>query len=183
MLVAQQKQQENIAEYILYMYQIEDVIRAYRFDIEEILEHYVRPQLPDESFMSQYRKWYEGLIKEMKSSKIEKLGHLPSLNEVMIELSYLHTTLLTATKDPKYIGIFDVSSINIADFKEKSNLKDKNDVEIAFHAMYMKLLLRLQKKEISAETEEAFDSMRIMLAYLSRGYHKMKAGDLDFLKN
>jgi hypothetical protein len=47
----------------------------------------------------------------------------------------------------------------------------------------MKLLLRLQKKEISAETEEAFDSMRIMLAYLSRGYHKMKSGDLDFLKN
>lgn len=183
MLVAQQKQQENIAEYILYMYQIEDVIRAYRFDIEEILEHYVRPQLPDESFMGQYRKWYEGLIKEMKSSKIEKLGHLPSLNEVMIELSYLHTTLLTATKDPKYIGIFDVSSVNIADFKDKSNLKDKNDVEIAFHAMYMKLLLRLQKKEISAETEEAFDSMRIMLAYLSRGYHKMKSGDLDFLKN
>ena len=73
--------------------------------------------------------------------------------------------------------------MNINDFKQKSNLKDKNDIEIAFHAMYMKLLLRLQKKEISAETEDAFDSMRIMLAYLSRGYHKMKSGDLDFLKN
>ena len=36
MLVAQQKLQENIAEYILYMYQIEDVVRAYNFDIEEI---------------------------------------------------------------------------------------------------------------------------------------------------
>ena len=183
MLVAQQKQQENIAEYILYMYQIEYVIRAYRFDLEEIMEHYVRPQLPDESFLPQYRRWYTSLINEMQSAKIEKIGHLPSLSEVMIELSYLHTTLLSATKDPKYIGIFDIASVNIAEFKEKSNLKEKNDVEIAFHAMYMKLLLRLQKKEISAETEEAFDSMRIMLAYLSRGYHKMKAGDLDFLQN
>ncbi len=183
MLVAKQKQQENIAEYILYMYQIEDVIRAYRFDMEEILEHYVRPQLPDESFLGQYREWYQKIINEMKSYKLEKAGHLPSLNEVMIELSYLHTTLLSATKDPKYIGIVDVSLPNINDFKDKSNLKDKNDIEIAFHAMYMKLLLRLQKKEISAETEEAFDSMRIMLAYLTRGYHKMKAGDLDFLKN
>jgi len=52
-----------------------------------------------------------------------------------------------------------------------------------FGAMYMKLLLRLQKKEISAETEEAFDAMRIQLAYLSQAYHKMKRGDLDFLKN
>ena len=183
MLVAKQKQQENIAEYILYMYQIEDVIRAYRFDMDELLKHYVRPQLPDESFMGQYREWYQKIINEMKACKLETVGHLPSLNEVMIELSYLHTTLLTATKDPKYIGIFEVASGNIDGFKEKSNLKEKNDIEIAFHAMYMKLLLRLQKKEISAETEEAFDSMRIMLAYLSRGYHKMKAGDLDFLKN
>lgn len=183
MLVAKQKQQENIAEYILYMYQIEDVIRAYRFNMDDILEHYVRPQLPDESFLGQYREWYQKIINEMKSYKLEKAGHLPSLNEVLIELSYLHTTLLTATKDPKYISILEVAAPNIEGFKNKSDLKDKNDIEIAFHAMYMKLLLRLQKKEISAETEEAFDSMRIMLAYLSRGYHKMKSGDLDFLKN
>ena len=183
MLVARQKQQENIAEYILYMYQIEDVVRAYKFDMEEIIEHYVRPQLPDESFLGQYRQWYQRIINEMKANKLETAGHMPSLDEVMIELSYLHTTLLTSTKDPKYIGIIEAAAPNISDFKQKSNLKDKNDIEIAFHAMYMKLLLRLQKKEISAETEEAFDSMRIMLAYLSRGYHKMKAGDLDFLKN
>jgi hypothetical protein len=66
---------------------------------------------------------------------------------------------------------------------EKSNLKDKNHLETAFHGLYMKLLLKLQKKDISSETEEAFDSMRILVAYLSRAYHKMKNGDLDFLKN
>jgi hypothetical protein len=46
----------------------------------------------------------------------------------------------------------------------------------------MKLLLKLQKKEISPESEEAFDSMRMLLAYLSKSYHKMKSGDVDFLK-
>ena len=70
MLVAQQKLKENVAEYILYMYQIEDIVRAYNFDIEEILEHYVRPQLPDESFLSQYRQWYQRIINEMKSNKL-----------------------------------------------------------------------------------------------------------------
>ena len=47
MLIAQQKLKENIAEYILYMYQIEDVIRAYNFDLERIMDEYVRQQLPD----------------------------------------------------------------------------------------------------------------------------------------
>jgi hypothetical protein len=70
----------------------------------------------------------------------------------------------------------------IDEFKAKSNLKEKNHIEIAFHAMYMKLLLKLQKKEISPESEEAFDSMRMLLAYLSKSYHKMKSGDVDFLK-
>jgi len=183
MLVAQQKQQENIAEYMIYMYQIEDIIRAYKFDVEEILEHYVRPQLPDESFLQQYREWYIGLIKEMKSARIEKVGHLPSLQEIMIELSYLHNTMLSVTKNAHYVPVFELAAPFIDEFKEKSDQKDKNQTEAAFQAIYMKLLLRLQKKEISASTEEAFDAMRVMIAYLSQAYKKMKEGDLDFLKN
>jgi hypothetical protein len=183
MLVAQQKQQENIAEYIIYMYQIEDVIRGYNFDVDTILTNYVRPQLPDESFMEQYRKWYIALINQMKSARIEKAGHLGSLQEIMVELSYLHNTMINVTKDLHYVPIFEAAVPFIDEFKEKSNLKDKNHIEAAFQAIYMKLLLRLQKKEISAATEEAFDSMRILIAYLGKSYHKMKAGDLDFLKN
>lgn len=183
MQIAEQKLKQNIAEYILYMYQVEDVIRAYKFKVEAIIEGYVKPQLADESFVGQYRNWYVSLVKQMKSQKIETLGHLNSLQEVFVELSYLHDTLLNITKDPKYVGVFERALPVIEEFKAKSDLKDKNHVEIAFHAMYMKLLLRLQKKEISPETEDAFDAMRIMLAYLGQGYHKMKAGDLDFLKN
>ena len=183
MLIAQQKLKENIAEYILYMYQIEDVIRAYQFDLNAILENYVKPQLPDNSFLSQYTKWYTDLITNMKSQLIEKTGHLHEINEVMIEISYLHTTLINMVKDQKYITLFEVAIVNIEDFKEKSNLKDKNHIEIAFHALYMKLLLRLQKKEISAESEAAFDTMRILLAYLAKAYHQMKNGSIDFINN
>jgi len=183
MLIAEQRKQTNIAEYIIYMYQIEDLIRACDFDVERILESVVRPQLPDESFIGQYRTWYEDLVRQMKMQGIQKAGHLNDLTEILVELSYLHTTLLTMTNDVKYRGVYEHATKFLDEFKEKSNLKDKNHVEIAFHAMYMKLLLKLQKKEISPESEEAFDSMRVMLAYLSRGYHQMKSGNLDFLKN
>ena len=101
----------------------------------------------------------------------------------MIEISYLHSTLLNIVNDEKYKTLFETALPNIEDFKQKSNLKDKNHIEIAFHALYMKLLLRIQKKEISAESEEAFDTMRILLAYLARAYHKMKTGSIDFINN
>lgn len=183
MLIAQQKQKENIAEYILYMYQIEDVIRAYKLDLDVLMENYVLPQIPNASFTETYRKWYAGMIQDMQDQRIQQVGHLVDLKEIMIEISYLHNTLINVQGDHKYKGVFEVALPMIEEFKEKSNLKDKNHIEIAFHALYMKLLMRLQKKEISAETEEAFDAMRVMLAYLSKTYSQMKAGDMDFLNN
>lgn len=183
MLIAHQKKDQNIAEYIVYMYQIEDIIRAFKLDLDAVMNNFVLPQLPDKSFENQHRDWYKGLIQQMKAQKIEEKGHLVELNEIIVELSYLHTTLLNMTKDKKYQEVFDRALQPLEDFKSRSNLKEKNHIEIAFHAMYMKLLMKLQKKEISAETEDAFDSMRMMLAYLSRAYHKMKSGDLDFLQN
>lgn len=183
MLISQQKLKDNIAEYILYMYQIEDVIRAYQFDLERIMDEYVRVQLPDTSFHSSYRKWYSDLISQMRSQKIEKKGHLYLIQEVMIELSYLHNTLLNLINDEKYKTLYESAFDHIELFKEKSNLKDKNHIEIIFHALYMKLLLRLQKKEINTASEEAFDAMRILIAYLSKSYHQMKNGDLNFVNN
>lgn len=183
MLIAQQKLKENIAEYILYMYQIEDVIRAYQFDLDNLMESYVEQTIPNDSFKLTYKRWYADLIQKMISQKIEKSGHLMEVQEILMEISYLHNTLLNLTGDHKYKDIFERANTFINEFKEKSNLKDKNQIEIAFHALYMKLLLKLQKKEISAESEEAFDSMRLMLAYLSKSYGSMKNGNMDFLQN
>lgn len=183
MLIARQKQSENIIEYLLYMYQVEDVIRAYQFDIKRIIEEFVRPQLPDASFLEQYRNWYEGLIREMQSERITETGHLMQLQEIVVELSYLHNTLLNIVNDEKYRTLCESANEFIEDFRNHSNLKDKNQVEICLNAMYMKLLMRLQKKEISAETEDAFDAMRVLLAYLSRAYKDMKHGDGQFWNN
>lgn len=183
MFIAQSKLQENVAEYILYMYQIEDLIRSFQFDLDKIMHEFVLPQLPDRSFETQYRQWYGDLIEQMKSQKIEEKGHLYLIQEVMIELSYLHNTLLNLANDKKYKAIYDTSLDHIEAFKEKSNLKDKNHIEIMFHALYMKFLLKLQKKEISSESEDAFDAMRIVIAYLTRAYHQMKRGELTFFNN
>ena len=41
MITASQKNKENIAEYLLYMWQIEDLIRAFGLDLDRIKENLV----------------------------------------------------------------------------------------------------------------------------------------------
>lgn len=182
MRIAEQKLKENIAEYVLYMFQIEDIIRAYQFDVDRIMEHYVHPQLPDEMERIAYRRWYADLVKKMMAQRLEKSGHLLELKEILLELSFLHNSLLEHSTS-HYKSVFEKALPFIEEFREKSNLRDKNQIEIMFHALYMKLLLKLQGKTVSAESEEAFEAMRKVLAQLSKSYRMMKEGNADFLNN
>lgn len=182
MLVAQKKQQENIAEYVLYLFQIEDIVRSLNFDIERIMDAVVKPNLPDSSFEAQYREWYTDIIKEMKRSGLEKKGHLDRVMEVMKELLFLHNTLFAIQGESKYKQLCSNSSSFVAEFREKASMKNQHDVEILIHAMHMKLQFRLRKKEITQETDEALDAMRIQLAFLVREYHKMKSGDYSSMQ-
>ena len=175
MIVVENIKNENIAEYIILMYQTEDMIRAYKLDLDLIIEKIAKPQAKSASLLPTITDWYKTIVQEMKSRGLEKKGHLHRVQEVMMELVYLHNSLLTVMKDEKYKGLLERATPHIEAFREKSDLKKMHPVEISFHALYMKLLMRLQKKEISAETEEAFDNMRILVAYLSKTYHNMRS--------
>lgn len=182
MLIAREKKEENIIEYLLYMFQIEDLIRAHQLDADLLYERIIEPQVQDEKLAEEYRNWYTGLIRAMKDQRKEKEGHIFELHEVQMELFYLHTTLVNLVKDKNYTEAFNKALPFITEFREKSDSK-LNDVDLAVQALYMKLLLKLKGKEILKETEEAFDAMRNMLVKLAQAYHKMKKGDLDFFNN
>jgi hypothetical protein len=180
---AARKKEENIVEYILYMYQLEDVIRAFNLSLDDLLEHYVLPQLAEDADIEATKKWYSELIQQMKREGISQSGHFSELKDIVMELSYLHNTLINLSKEDQYRKAYHSASGFIDEFKDKTNLKDRNNIEIALHALYMKLLMRLKKTPISPETEEAFEAMRVILALLANAYRRMKMGDLNFLNN
>ena len=59
MLISQQKRKENIAEYLLYMWQIEDLIRSFDCNIDAI-EQKVISQFPAEQ-QADERQWFEAV--------------------------------------------------------------------------------------------------------------------------
>ncbi len=183
MYIAQQKLKENIAEYILYMWQIEDIIRAFDLNIEALEYNFIRENVSDEKQVEELKNWYSGLINKMKSQKIEKAGHLIELNEILAEMFFLHTTLLHPNGDDIYRKHYEEATPFISEFKERSNSKSLNDVELCLSGLYAKLLLRLKKEEITPETEEVFESFRKLVAHLTEQYHKMKRGELNFHYN
>lgn len=179
MYISRQKKEENIAEYVLYMWQIEDLIRACKLDLDKIEKTIIAQQNLSEDQRQELKGWYKDLCNKMKIQKIEQSGHLRDVDEVVDELSMLHNTLLTYYKDEKYIEVYSHSEQFIDEFKKVSNNPTASNIEVLFSAMYAKLILRLSGKDISSSTEEAFQAFRKVLAYLAAKYKQMKRGELQ----
>ena len=100
MFTASEKRKENIAEYLLYMWQIEDIIRANDLDIDRIKANVIDRYtgLSDEQRL-QMTEWYESLIDMMRREGVAKSGHLQLNRNVIVQLVDLHLPLL---KDPRF---------------------------------------------------------------------------------
>ncbi len=183
MLIAQRTRENNIAEHVIYMFQVEDMIRANDLDLDRIIETVIRPQIQDEVLLEKYRKWYMGLIKTMKSERIAEKGHTSDINEILMELLLLHNTLINISKERKYLEVFEKALPVLKDFQQKSNSGDLNLVEVGFNALYGKMILKLKGQDISESSEEGFQFISQMLGVLAHFYKKMKNGDLNFANN
>jgi hypothetical protein len=169
MLIAKNKRNENIAEYVLYLWQVEDLLRALNFDKNAIFGTLIEPlNIPDNK-KQEILYWYLGIIDLLKEEKKGKYGHNRHSLHVIGELNNLHLSLLE--KDPKYKALFDAAKEDIALFREKSE-KETSDIEIAFDALYAKLLLKMKHEPISDETSAAFDRITAMIALLSAKFHE-----------
>ena len=72
MFTASQKKKENIAEYLLYMWQIEDLIRAHSLDMDKIKENIIdRYRLSDDQ-KKEMADWYESLIDMMRREDVKR---------------------------------------------------------------------------------------------------------------
>lgn len=183
MLIARKTKENNIVEHVIYMFQIEDLIRANNLDLETIYNTIIEPQIEDEALAQEYREWYAGLIKQMKAERLEKKGHLSELNEIIMELLMLHNTLLNILDDKDYKTRFERALPALKDFQAKSQATEINLIEVGINAMYSKMILKLKGQSFTSATEEAFGHISQMLGYLAIYYNKMKKGELNFANN
>ncbi|MEG2340899.1 MAG: DUF4924 family protein [Odoribacter sp.] len=175
MLIAREKKKSNIAEYILYMWQVEDMLRALKLDIQQVDQYLVAGFHTNEETNQEIHNWYDNLIAIMKYEKVEEKGHIQVLKNIVNELTELHFFLLYKQPDMRYQQLVTMAAGNLVEFRNKAGVDNSvSDVELALNGLYGHLMLRLQKKEIHRETISAMDSFSKMIAYLAARYKQME---------
>ena len=199
MFVAKELRKKSIAEYLLYMWQIEDIIRVYGCSLTRIRKEYIDKFDYTDEQKEEEEDWFGDLVRMMNQEGCRENGHLQINKVVMQALTELHTQLLASSKSPFYSAeyyrvlpfIVELrgKTKQVADRmarKNEANLKEiaanlgHSEVETCFDVLYGVMMLRLQKKEISRETETAVKEITTLIGMLSDYYQKDKTEGLQF---
>ena len=180
MFIANELRKKNIAEYLLYMWQVEDTIRAFGCSLGRIRREYVdRFDYTDEQ-KEEELDWFGNLITMMNQEGCREQGHL-QINRVTLQmLSELHQQLLASTKFPFYNAAYYKVLPFIVELRNRGANKERSEIETCFDALYGVMMLRLQKREVSTNTEHAVKEISTFIGMLSDYYKKDKEEGLKF---
>jgi hypothetical protein len=179
MIIAKEKRRTNIAEYILYMWHVEDILRACRFDLTLVKQKVIDGYKVDGEATLAITGWYESLIHMMRSENVTEKGHMQLVKNTISELEEFHLMLLNDAGQPDYKKLYFTAKSNIDAFKVKSNNLQNSDILVCLEALYSLLLLKMSGKEISQATLDAMDSFSRMLALFSQKYKLWDEGKLN----
>ena len=140
---------ENIAEYILYLWQMEDYLRAFPQNAD------ATPELHE-------------LNEMMHREGIMNGGHLALANNALNELEELHAQLLDEDAMYRASIIRLQPSLNL--LKAKTDRPTMSDLEACFTLLYQIMLLHLQKRPVSPETALVQQQATQLLQFLSKTY-------------
>lgn len=173
MRIAQAKREENIAEYLLYMWQVEDIIRAFDLDIEKIKKSIIDRYEVKEESRKELIDWWEGLIMMMQHEGKKEKGHLQINKNVLIRLNDLHNQLMKSTRYPEYGAEFYKTLPFIVELRTKTPEQEQvGELETCFNALYGTLMLRLQGKEIGKDTQTAINQISHFIGLLAAYFKK-----------
>lgn len=180
MLIAQKLRKENIAEYLLYMWQIEDLIRAKELSIERIYKDIIDGFDQSDDVKNEIKDWYASLIEMMLIEGVKDLGHLALNNNVIIQLTDLHLQLLKSSKHADYSASYYNSLPHIVALRAKGAENEIPEIETCFTALYGFLLMRMQGKDVSGETQAAITQISNLLRLLSMKFQQDQNNELEF---
>jgi hypothetical protein len=162
------------------MWQIEDLIRAFKLDIDLLNEKIIKPYPVSDDERKTLYDWYESLIEMMRLENVQTEGHLQLNKNVITELDELHGLLLKSGQDAGYAAKFYHILPFLSQLRTQQPTIQVSDIELCFNLQYGVMLLRMKKTEITSETLQAQTEVSKFMVLLARNYQLYKAGELNF---
>ncbi|MEX2591568.1 MAG: DUF4924 family protein [Anditalea sp.] len=169
--VAEKKKKQNIGEYIIYMYQMEDLIRSYNFSLDEIRQYVISHYPIPEKEKIELAFWFESLISQMKAEDIQDKGHLSHIQKEVDVLAKIHWDLLK--EDREYFEIYHQVKPHLLDFISAAEGQDLgHEIQICLNGIYGLLLCRLTGQKVTEELQKSAEAFGSVLSYLSVAYQE-----------
>lgn len=178
MLVSREKRKNNIVEYILYLWQVEDMIRALGLDMEQINSKLVSSYQVDEVTRAELTAWYQNLVVMMQKEQKQNGGHLQFLVNLTDDLNRFHLALIVQQIDAEYSRLYQNIKPDIELVRNKSG-QPHHDVEVVLNTLYIILMLKMKQQEVSEGTQTAIWKFGNFMGHLSRLYKAYETGDLE----
>ncbi|MBQ2784817.1 MAG: DUF4924 family protein [Alistipes sp.] len=179
MLIALQKRKENIAEYILYIWQVEDLLRALQFSPEAIYSTLVaKVEGLDEQQKENIFNWYMQIVELLRKEGKEAKGHIDHTLHLIADMHNLHLQLMKLPVGEHYRATYAPLSAELPRLRmllDDSELGDISDTELCFRALYATLLYRIKGggesviSDTLAVISPAIGSLAAMYGKVERG--------------
>ena len=180
MYIAQELRKKNIAEYLLYMWQIEDTIRAFGCSLSRIRREYIETFEYSGEQKDEVTDWFGNLIRMMNQEGRRESGHLQINKVTLQQLEELHAQLLQSPKYPFYNSEYYKVLPFIVELRNRGASKEEHEIETCLNSLYGVMMLRLAKKTISPDTAHAVQEISTLVGMLSDYYQKDKDEPLMF---
>ena len=180
MYIAQKKRKENIAEYILYLWQLEDLLRALQFSPEAIYSQLVAKSALDDASHQQVFFWYMDIVNLLRQEGKESSGHLEHTLHLIADLNDLHERLLVLPAGEKYRKVFAALAPEMPALRVKLGKTDVSDIELCFRALYAVVLYRIKGDNSHEEgIRNVIDLISPVIAELASVYRQVERGEID----
>lgn len=167
--IAEKKKAKNIGEFIIYMYQMEDLLRAYQFNMQEVKQYVISHYPISDKEKEETFQWFSDLADSMANENIRDGGHLKSVQQMVDLLAKLHWQLLKT--DNTYFNIYQKAKPHIIQMVlEAGENSPGNEIQICINAIYGLLLAKLRGREIPKDMVAATEIFGDVLSYLSYAY-------------
>ena len=180
--IALAKRRENIAEYILYLWQIEDLLRALQFSPEAIYSQLIAPRGIEEGQRHNYLLWYMDIANLLHQEGKDEKGHLEHTLHLIGDLHDLHLQLMKLPAGAHYRQTYARLEPLLPRLREVMGNPGMSDTELCFRALYATMLYRIKGEGDKSAVADTIEFISPVIGELAAMHGKVERGEIDLFK-
>ncbi|MDE5636455.1 MAG: DUF4924 family protein [Alistipes sp.] len=182
--IAKIKRRENIAEYILYLWQVEDLLRALQFSPEAIYSQLIAPRTDiAEEQRHLHLLWYMDIVNLLHEEGKDEKGHLEHTLHLIADLHDLHLRLMELPAGARYRTLYARLAPQLPALRLVLADGDMSDTELCFRALYAAMLYRIKGDGGKGAVTDTIEYISPVIAELASVYGKAERGEIDLFKD